>query len=394
MDISSPWRKVSMSLLYEQTQNYNDVFFASGINQNSIDSYFLEYAQGKRLDEISAFENETISQAYGEIGSFYGFQHQQAFLGFESFILEPEDINDDANTAYTSNIAAGNFNQDYSYASTGYNGKFTFNLATQYRDNFFIGVNLNSHFLNYRQSTYLYESNDNQGSLITDVGFENNLYTTGAGFSFQLGTIVKVNDILRVGFTYDSPIWYRLQDETNQYLFTDREDMGDFITKVIDPLVINVFPSYKLNTPEKFTGSLALVGRIGLLSFDYSRKNYGRTKFKPESDSFFSVQNSLISNNLGVSSTYRVGGELRYKQFSFRGGYRFEESPYKDTNFYGDLNGYSFGMGYSFGNFKMDISYQHSERTINRQLYSVGLTDTARINNNNSDIIGTLSFSL
>ena len=394
LDISSPWRKVTMSLMYDQTQNYDDAFFASGVNTRSIDSYFLEYAQGKRLDEISAFDGESITEAYGEIGAIYGYAHQQAFLGFESYILEPEDINDDANTVYFSNIAPGTFVQDYSYASTGYNGKFSLNVSTQNQDNLYLGFNLNSHFLNFNRSTYLFESNNNAGSLVREVGFENNLSTIGTGFSFQLGGILKVTDVIRLGFTYDSPIWYRISEETTQYLATTREEMNSFETTVLDPRIINIFPTYKLQTPDKFTGSIALVGRIGLLSFDYSRKDFSKTRFKPGSDSHFADQNNIISNNLGVSSTYRVGGEIRHKQLSFRGGYRFEESPYKDTNFYGDLTGYSLGLGYSFGNFKVDLAYQNSERTINNQLYSVGLTDSARVKTDYSDFIATLSFSL
>lgn len=96
---NSPWRKFVLGLAYEHTQNFEDDFFASGTNTRSIDSYFLANAQGLRLDEISAFEGESISDAYNDIGSAYGYINQQAFLGFESYILEP-DVDDDANTLY------------------------------------------------------------------------------------------------------------------------------------------------------------------------------------------------------------------------------------------------------------------------------------------------------
>ena len=35
-------------------------FHTSGLNSNSIDSYFLSYANGLSLDQISAFEGESI----------------------------------------------------------------------------------------------------------------------------------------------------------------------------------------------------------------------------------------------------------------------------------------------------------------------------------------------
>ena len=97
-----------------------------------------------------------------------------------------------------------------------------------------------------------------------------------------------------------------------------------------------------------------------MISFDYSRKDYGNTKFKPTSDSYFASQNNLMSDALKSASTYRFGGEYRYKQISFRGGYRFEESPYEDDTFYGDLTGFSLGLGYSFGNFKVDLAFRNN----------------------------------
>ena len=389
---NSPWKKFVLALSYEQTQNYKNDYFAAGISTTSIDSYFLANAQGLRLDEISAFDGESITAAYGEIGASFGFANQQAFLGFESYILEPE-TNDDANSVYSSNIASGTFNQEYLYASTGYNGKFSANLAVQYEDNIYLGINLNSHFINYERSTFLFEENSNFGSLVSEVGFENNLSTIGTGFSFQLGGIAKLSDVIRIGLTYDSPTWFTISEETTQYLATLRDDNGTNVTEVLDPLIINVFPDYKLQAPGKVTGSIALViDKQAIISFDYSRKDYGKTKFKPETDELFSFQNNLISNSLKAANTYKIGGEYRHKEASFRAGYKLEESPYNNTNFYGDLKGFSLGFGYNFGNTKVDLAYENSDRTINSQLYNVGLTNTARIDSENSNI--TLSISL
>lgn len=390
---NSPLRKFVLSINYEQTNNFKNEFFASGMNNSSIDNYFLQYAQGLRLDEISAFDGESYSDAYGDIGAIYGYNNQQAFLGYESYILEPDTYDDD-NTGYSSNISPGTFYHEYSYYTTGNNNKLSFNAAMKFNENFYFGVNLNSHFIDYGRSTYLFESNSNSGSLVNEVGFENNLNTYGNGFSFQLGGIVKLNDILRIGASYDSPVWYNMNDETTQYLATIRNESGNDISQVIDPRVVNVFADYKIQTPDKITGSLALIlGQKGLISFDYSRKDYGKTKFKPSSDSYFRTLNNEISNELTASNTYRLGGELRHNQLSFRGGYRLEQSPYKDSNFYGDLKGFSLGLGYSFGNTKLDFAYENSKRDFNQQLYQVGLTDSVGINSKNDIITMTLSTS-
>jgi len=386
-------RKFVLSINYEQTNNFNNEFFASGMNNSSIDNYFLQYAQGLRLNEISAFDGESYTDAYGDIGAIYGYDHQQAFLGYESYILEPDTYDDD-NTGYSSNIAPGTFYHEYSYYTSGNNNKLSFNAAMKFNENFYFGLNLNSHFIDYNRTTYLFESNTNPGSFINEVGFENNLSTYGNGFSFQLGGIVKLNEILRIGASYDSPVWYNMNDETTQYIAAVRNESGDNINQVIDPRVVNVFADYKIQTPDKITGSLAfIIGQKGLISFDYSRKDYGKTKFKPSDDSYFRALNNDINNDLTASNTYRLGGELRHNQLSFRGGYRLEQSPYKNSNFYGDLKGFSLGLGYSFGNTKLDFAYENSKRDYNQQLYQVGLTDSVGINSKNDIITMTLSTS-
>lgn len=393
---NSPWRKFSLGVAYDKISNFENSWNVRGTNTNStsIANYFLGYAQGLRLDQISALNGESLSTAYSEINRAYGFGNQQGFLGFESYIVEPAS-NDDGNTLYSSNIVGNNFDQEYTYASTGYNGKFSFNASAQYDDNFHFGLNLNSHFINYDKFTDLYETNVNAGSLVNEVRFQNSLSTIGSGFSFQVGAIAKINEALRVGLSYNSPTWYTISDETTQYLGTVRNDAGSNLTQIIDPFVVNVFPDYKLQTPGKITGSLAYIfSEQGLISFDYSRKDYGSTKFKPTSDTYFATQNDIISNSLKNASTYRIGGEYRIKQVSLRGGYRLEESPYENDTFYGDLNGYSLGLGYNFGNVKLDLAYDYAQRDYNQQLYAVGLTDAAQIDSKNSNVTLTLGFSL
>ena len=149
---------------------------------------------------------------------------------------------------------------------------------------------LNIHSIDYDQSTYLLETNtvgEDVGVYVSDIGFENNLSVLGDGFSVQLGAIAKVTDVLRLGLTYDSPTWYTITEETSQYLSTTRYEVNEIdaliIEQTLNPNVINVFQDYKLQTPSKITGSGALVfKKLGLLSFDYSIKDYSSIKFKPQ----------------------------------------------------------------------------------------------------------------
>ena len=145
----------------------------------------------------------------------------------------------------------------------------------------------------------------------------------------------------------------------------------------------------------KITGSAAfIIGKMGLISFDYSRKDYSATKFRSNSVGDFTQQNSNISNSLKAASTLRIGGEIRHKNMSYRGGYKLEQSPYINTATYGDLTGFSFGLGFSFGDSRLDLAYENSKRDVDQRLFDAGNLGSTRINTSNSNVSLTLSMNL
>ncbi len=392
VDPENNWQKFSLGLNYDQTNTLDDNFVAQGTGNTSIAQYFLKYANGVPLDLLQTRDNETVTELYKYLGENEGYGAQQAFLGYQGYIIDPAS-DDPNNTSYSTPVASGNFNQSYSHISSGLNGKFSFNFATEYKDFLYLGLNLNAHFLNYDRSVQLRESNSNSGAGSNTILFRNNLSTTGNGFSFQLGAIGKVNDFLRLGASYESPTWFTISEQASQTLATDGDQFGGSIT--VNPNVVNIYPDYTLQTPGKLTGSVALIfGDNGLLSFDYSYKDYSNTQFRPAKDPSFSNQNEIIASNLKATSSYRLGGEYRIENWSLRGGYRFEQSPYNTQNTIGDLNGFSAGLGYDFGNVKLDAAYDSSSRTDNPQLYQTGLTDSAQLKRDFSSVVVSLSFGI
>ena len=392
------WSKISLGISYNQTKNNFNEFSVYNIsNSNSIDSYFLNNADGLRLDQISAFEGESITEAYIDIGNVYGFSHQQAFLGYESFIIEPLEYTNE-NSSYYSNVQSGVFNQTYRSISRGYNGKLTANIGLQYNDNLYFGLNLNSHFIDYDNYTILNEINDNGESgqfRINGIYFENKLSTFGEGFSAQFGMISKISDVLRLGFTYDTPTWFTITEETTQYLETSMVDEFDQNSLLItNPNAINIYEDYKIQMPSKITASGALVFKnFGLISFDYSRKDYSSMKFKPENDSYFSELNQEINFMLKEINTYRVGAEIISDRFSFRGGFMTEDTPYKstDNNIDDSINGFSLGIGYKLNQSTIDLSYVKTNRLNYKRLFDTGLTNQIQLETDNSML--TISIS-
>lgn len=372
------WNKISVGLNYDNSSNFDNRIFTSGYNPyNSISQYFVNQA------------NTVLNTEFND------YQYDMAY---QTYIIDPHPT---VPNQFVSNVSpGGNYYQDYFTTSNGYNGKITVNVAGSYQNKLFLGLNLNAHFTDYVVTTSLYENNDNPSNpntqpTIRNIIFDNQLSTYGSGFSFNLGAIYKVTDSFRFGASYESPTWYNLNDELVQDLYTyDNVNVpsGDESLYYGSPLF--VFPTYRLRTPSKITGSAAyIINKRGLISIDVASKNYGNIEYTNTNQNDFRDLNSQLSRELKNAYEIRIGGEYKIKQWSVRGGYRFEESPYKVDYAFGDLTGYSAGVGYSFGENRIDLSFANSHRNFNQSLISSGMNDTSRIRNVQNNVTVTYSIN-
>ena len=372
------WNKISVGLNYDNSSNFDNRIFTSGYNPyNSISQYFVNQA------------NTVLNTEFND------YQYDMAY---QTYIIDPHPT---VPNQFVSNVSpGGNYYQDYFGTSNGYNSKITVNVAGSYQNKLFLGLNLNAHFTDYVVTTSLYENNDNPSNpntqpTIRNIIFDNQLSTYGSGFSFNLGAIYKVTDSFRFGASYESPTWYNLNDELVQDLYTyDNVNVpsGDESLYYGSPLF--VFPTYRLRTPSKITGSAAyIINKRGLISIDVASKNYGNIEYTNTNQNDFRDLNSQLSRELKNTYEIRIGGEYKIKQWSVRGGYRFEESPYKVDYAFGDLTGYSAGVGYSFGENRIDLSFANSHRNFNQSLISSGMNDTSRIRNVQNNVTVTYSIN-
>ncbi|CAN0604592.1 unnamed protein product, partial [Ectocarpus sp. 12 AP-2014] len=179
-------------------------------------NYFLDFAEGVPVGDIQTLDGELIENAYLDIGANQGFGNQQAFLGFQAFIIDPVVADDPENTQYVSNASYTNVDQQFQRNSIGYNSKFTANMASEYKDKLYLGASLNFHSIFNERVDRLTETGYDSNSEIQRTTFDNLLVTQGNGFSFTLGAIAKLNELVRLGGSYQSPTWYRLNDDLSQ----------------------------------------------------------------------------------------------------------------------------------------------------------------------------------
>ena len=400
----SNWTKIALAINYEQTNNFNNAIISAGTNPtNSVGDYFLYYANANPSRNLGGIPLGNISINNGASYSQLNYIDQQAFLGYQGYLINPETDTDE-NTVYISNVPqGGNYYHENTITSEGYNGKLSFNAATSYKDKLYLGLTLNSHFTDFRQSTFFDEVNDNANNNAIDLvstSFDNEIYTYGSGFSFQLGAIAKLNEEVRLGLSYESPTWNKFNDEVRQELVSSYYDRTETDTPPIsftdiDSFQTTIYDTYKLKTPGKITGSIAYVfNKKGLISLDYGYKDYSSIEYSMERDTRNTYINSDISEQLRGASEIRLGGEYKIERLSLRAGYRFEGSPYKDKTTVGDLNGFSAGLGYNFGGTKVDLSYAYAKRNSQQGFFSQGFKDGASIDAINNSISLSLLFEL
>ena len=373
------WKKIAFGFNAQMQNSYNNVIQISGTNSdNGLDTYFLDYAAGKDGLVFGLDDGETVRgiyQFFGESAS-YGFEYQQAFLGYQGYIF---DYLEDENL-FISNVIYSSVQHNHKIQTSGDKWDMAFTISGQYNDWLYLGANMNISGIEYRQISSTTESGYESDSPIREIYFQNDLYTYGGGFSLQFGAIATPNKNVRLGASYKSPTWYSLKDEFSQFLETQSNDAdGNSFNDVIDLTnTVNVYEDYTIKTPSELRGSLAYIfGTRGLISFDYTLKNYQNTHIGPNDNDVFIALNDQIDQSWTSVSSYRIGGEYRQGGVSLRAGYHIEESPYSNTSILGDRSGYSFGIGFNFKSSVINLSVLNSEQSRSHQLYDTGLVDRA-----------------
>jgi len=370
-DDNSKWIKIALAFNYDLIDNFNDKLYAQGNNTEGLDAYFQNFATGTPFGDIRLRDDESLRRGYLNIGALQGFNDQQAFLGYYGGILDPQSEANET-TVYNTNAIYDTVDQTFLKSSTGYNSKFTVNAASQYNDFLHLGVSLNFHDVFYERYDQFLETGYAVDSDIQESRFNSLLTTQGNAFSFNVGAIAKLNDAVRLGASYQSPTWYRLTDDFSQSI---NSDLADNAINTINFDVINIFDRYTIKTPEKLTGSLAFIfGRNGLLSLDYGYQDFSKAALRPTTDLAFESVNNQITNDLKAMSSLAIGGEYRIKRYSLRGGYKFEESPYKNEVILGNLSSISGGLGYNFSASRLDFSVSSIKQEASQSLFSTGLT--------------------
>lgn len=331
-------------------------------------SHWSKVALGFNYSTVKNFDNSYLVEGNSGLSEF----NVDPFLNFD---------NDNTNDIYYDNVDK----QIISNSTTGSNTKGSFSLAMQYDKTISYGVSILFHSVDYFQHINFKEFNsDNSGNTL-DAVLNQDLSTRGDGIGFNFGILAKPNTNLRLGISYQTPIWYNLTEEFHEDTTIYLSNTNSVYTDNPENSVYD----YKIKTTGKATGSIAYVfGKQGLISLDYIRKTYNNIKIKPLAD--FTPENDAIKHDLQATNEFRLGGEYRYKNLSLRAGYHTEDNPIKAITT--KKEGYSLGLGIRLSSTtNLDVSYAN---TTYQDFYSFLQKNDTNLDFNNSKINATITIGL
>lgn len=387
---NSSIEKIALSFTYNKTNDFDSEYIIQGSPNNTIGDFFVGQANGIPVGDLRLINDETITDAYVAIGNTpeYGAVGQQAFLGFQSELIETTDVDNENASTFFSNSDGSITDQTSRVVTSGTAGKTSLNLAAAYKSGLHLGGNLNLHTFSRNKQVVFEELNN-----FARVGYTVEESNVGAGVSADFGLIYKSQDNFRLGFVYQTPVYYNVSTEVDQFISVDfavpEGAAADFVD--IDPGIIYEYELYSLRTPGKLAASAAYIfGKKGLLSFEYNTQDFSNIEYGNEFSGAREI-NNLIEDTYQRVHSYKLGAEIRNQNWSFRGGLSQSTTPYEDDNFGGESTGFSLGTGYDWGKWKLDVAYNHTnvntgETTFENSLY----TNTANIEEKRDRVSVTL----
>jgi Long-chain fatty acid transport protein len=385
---NSGLRSFNIGIAYNRVNDFGMNTSLTGINtKSSIIDYFREQAYDNGLstgDLRGEYFNSPVSW-------------WRPMLAYGGGLLTPANSGD-ANKVYNVPLNNGDVVfQDQWTNVRGFNDLINLTFGGNVMDLVYFGGSFNITNINYHSSNlYSEEAEKNNTSTFNYLDYDQYYNAFGTGYSLSLGVILKPIQELRVGISYQSPTWTFIDDNYYAGMATNFNSNGEKTALSVS--------SYRVNTPQRITGSLAaVIGNVAILSADIDWVNYSNMKLRLKEDDrqsrdYESSINGVIGNDFRNTVNVRFGAEFKLTDaFAIRGGYQYYQNPYKDGivtdhpaqyyNFGAGVNDaagsgvnqptdiYSAGFGYRTRSFYVDLAYTYTTLKNQYSLYDYYFND-------------------
>jgi hypothetical protein len=354
----SNWRNFSYSIAMNRTANFNNSFSFKGLN--NISSYSEKY-----LEELI---NHNVTDPNAAASDFpFGTS-----LAFNTYLIDT--VNNNGNVSGYRSIATPQtgVNQEQTIVTKGGITSIGFAGSANLGDKLYLGAALGIDVLNYERNSDYTESDatNNPNNNFNHFKVNETLETKGTGINLKIGLIYKPIEYLRLGIAFHTPTWYELQDKYTTTVTTNSD--GGVLTQSSNDLVGQPGEfQYSFANPWRVMGGISYVFREvhdvtrqrAFISADVEYLNYASSSFSESggqsSSGYFGQLNNTINNQFSSAINIKLGGELKFNTWMFRGGFGYFSNPYKDKSIKGSKMNISGGLGYRNKGKFIDLTYVH-----------------------------------
>jgi long-subunit fatty acid transport protein len=320
-----------------------------GINsQTSLVDNFMTNIDGTHPDNLDAFTSRLAFDAY-LIDTIPGSYN------YDTPVLLPVD-------------------QMRKISSTGGTGQWNFALGLNFSDTWYLGMGLGINHLAYTQKT----THTEYDRATSQTDFDRFVYTEdldveGTGINFNIGTMVRLFKILRIGASLHLPTYYKFDEAYRNTMYS--EFKSGFIPSDQNGQIYSEGSfKYKLVTPLKLLGGASVqIGKVGIVSADLEYINYNQMQLREREDvTDFQNENDQIKNVYRSVINLKMGGEARFDKLFVRIGGGVYQSPYNaaELNKAAGHSEVTAGFGYRSSSFFFDLGFSTLFHTEKYLLYS------------------------
>ncbi len=368
----SGWKSTSFGIGYNRINNFNKTILMRGISKNT-----------SFLDNFT----DNLNNFPGQVSDMYEGLAENTNLIFYDTVYNQ----------YYNDINLSGYGQQMSRKenTSGNIGEYTFAFGANYNDRLYLGGTFGLQSVRWDEEISHSESDIGDSiDYFKAFDFTQNDHTSGVGYNFKIGAIVRPFDLLRVGISYELPTFYRLNtDATTQ--MNSYFDPGSGVSNGSDMAGPRT-NKYRLRTSSKMTASAVMTfGKSGLISVDYERLDYTKIDMEGDgsSDLYFNI-NQTINGIYRPVNNIRAGGELRFGSNYLRAGYAFYQSPYKsyEPNSNNNDQIYSAGFGVRSKYAFVDLSYAYSTKQERYYMYPEQIDSGSLNSYHSNNVILTVGF--
>ena len=390
-------RNFNWGFSYNRINQFRRHYTGSQNLATSMSNYMADAANrgGWTENDLSSENNAYYSSAgapWGCIGAY------------NSYMINPYTMGD-GKTLFGGLMGQGTTGYgEYEVDEWGHTDEYSITLGGNFKNVVYWGMGVGITDLHYNSYTYYGEAlngsyqveNTESANIVqgnSSWGWENFMSTSGTGYNFKFGVILKPVNEFRIGLAFHTPTYYDLRDRYGtvssyqyssdaQKTFEGTEYFGG--NKYADNET-----HYRLYTPWRFMAGVAgVIGKSGMISADYEYVGYQTLRLGDRGGYKWEDVTADVKDYFTASHILRVGGEYRVSPaFSLRAGYSYQTSPVKEeikngsygVNTVSSNPSYRYdnttqyitcGFGYRYKAFYLDMAYVHQARKGNYHAFS------------------------